>query len=130
MLVDSERQAWSACSVCRTYSSRTSSSSGASRSPSRLRLGSAVPGILLLERQCRELYPRLRGQVGRPVDAVTEPIGGGPNSQLGVDAGQPGHVDRGEQEVAQLVHHVHIRLVLGGPPGGLVQRLAQLPQLV
>src|SRR4029079_17511176 len=130
MLVDSDRQAWSARSVSRTYSSRTSRSPGSARSVSGSRFGSAVPGILLLERQCRELSPGLRGQVSRAVHPPAEAVGRRAEGELGVDAGQPGDVDRREQQVAKLVHDMCVRLVLGRPLRRLVERLPQLPQLI
>ncbi len=67
------------------------------------RLGAAVVVVLCGEVERRPLPALARGQLGRAVDPAHEPVAGLAQGDLGIDARLAGHVDGGEQQVAELV---------------------------
>lgn len=93
-------------------------------------LGEVEVSVLLLERELRKRPPLGLRELLRPLDALGEPFRHRAKRELGVDVQSPGHVDGGEENVAQLLEDVRIGLGLGRRLTGLGQSFAELAQLV
>src|SRR5439155_26074227 len=117
-------------SGCRA--SRGSGARGRRRSTTRSLerdLGAVEVGVLLCEWKLGERLPVLGRISLRALDALDEPARHGPQPQFGIDVQPPRYVDRGEEDIPQLLEHAGMRLGLGISLAELGHRLLQPAQL-